>query len=357
MKYPLREFPIRNALKSFVGNYVLRKPVPLLLSLSVTHRCNAQCPFCDFWRSTPGREMTVDEINKIFLDAYDLGCLIAVVTGGESLLRRDLPTILKNADEAGLTTFLLTNGYLLANRIKEIHEHLDVVSVSIDFPDSRHDITRGLDGLFNKAIEGIKLAQEYGVSTNINSIITNSQTLEDIEKLLSLAEGLNSGITFSPIFELPESCGQGTYIGKLSDESYRIKLSDWEHVNEIVNRLLDHKNHRYRKVLQNTSAYLELVKNRGEFTCHPLSLQIGVSPTGEVGALCSLGLFDCYSLGNALEHDLKEIWYSEKAENLRKKFKDCKLAAEVGCYLLCVAELSLMYDKPSMILDYVKRLL
>jgi MoaA/NifB/PqqE/SkfB family radical SAM enzyme len=300
--------------------------------------------------------MNTDEINKIVNDAYDLGCLTAVFTGGEALLRRDLPAILKNADEAGLTTFVLTNGYLLAKRMREIHRNLDVVSVSIDFPDSRHDKTRGIEGLFEKAIKGIKIAQDYGLSTNINSIITGSHTLTDIEALLSLADSLNSGITFSPIFKLPEVCGQGTYIGKFSDENNNITLNDWDHVNKIMSRLLYHKNHQYRKVLQNTTAYLELVKNRGDFTCHPLSLQIGVSPSGEVGALCSLGLYDCYSLGNALEHSLKEIWYSEKAEQLRAKFNECRLAAKAGCYLLCVAELSLMYEKPSMIMDYVKRL-
>lgn len=356
MRYPLRKFPVQNALKSFIGNYVLRRPVPLLLSLSVTHRCNARCPFCDFWKSQPVKEMNTDEINKVVNDAYDLGCLTAVFTGGEALLRRDLPAILKNADEAGLTTFVLTNGYLLAKRMREIHRNLDVVSVSIDFPDSRHDKTRGIEGLFEKAIKGIKIAQDYGLSTNINSIITGSHTLTDIEALLSLADSLNSGITFSPIFKLPEVCGQGTYIGKFSDENNDITLNDWDHVNKIMNRLIYHKNHQYRKVLQNTAAYLELVKDRGDFTCYPLSLQIGVSPSGEVGALCSLGLYDCYSLGNALEHSLKEIWYSEKAEQLRVKFKECGLAAKAGCYLLCVAELSLMYEKPSMIMDYVKRL-
>jgi MoaA/NifB/PqqE/SkfB family radical SAM enzyme len=240
--------------------------------------------------------------------------------------------------------------------MREIHRNLDVVSVSIDFPDSRHDKTRGIEGLFEKAIKGIKIAQDYGLSTNINSIITGSHTLTDIEALLSLADSLNSGITFSPIFKLPEVCGQGTYIGKFSDENNDITLNDWDHVNKIMNRLIYHKNHQYRKVLQNTAAYLELVKDRGDFTCYPLSLQIGVSPSGEVGALCSLGLYDCYSLGNALEHSLKEIWYSEKAEQLRVKFKECGLAAKAGCYLLCVAELSLMYEKPSMIMDYVKRL-
>jgi MoaA/NifB/PqqE/SkfB family radical SAM enzyme len=356
MKYPVRKFPIRNSLKSFIGNFILKRPVPILLSLAVTNRCNASCPFCEFWKSEPTEEMTCDETKKVFEDAYDMGCLGTLVTGGEPLLRRDLPRILEYADEAGLTTFLLTNGYLLPRRIREIHRDLDVVSVSIDFPDSRHDKIRGLKNLFERAVRGIKLAQEYGVTTNINSIITGGQTLSDVENLLSLAESLNSGITFSPIFELSEFYNQGSCIGRLSEEGERMKLKNWDLVRMIAERLLDHKSHRYRKVLQNTTAYLELIRDRGGFSCCPLSLQLSVSPTGEVGALCGLGLYGCYHLGNALNQDLEEIWRSERAEWLREKFKRCNLAREAGCYLLCVAELSLLYTRPSMILDYVKRL-
>jgi MoaA/NifB/PqqE/SkfB family radical SAM enzyme len=357
MRYPLGQFSPRNLLKLFVSNFVFRRPLPILLSVSVTHKCNARCPFCEFWSSKPTDEMTPNQMNKIFVDAYDLGCLGTVLSGGEPLLRKDLPQILKYASDAGLTTSLSTNGYLLKKRIHEIHRHLDVLSVSIDFPDTRHDKTRVLKGLFEKAIAGIELAQQYGVSTNINSIITNELSLKDVEKLLSLAESLNCGITFSPMFELPEFSGEGTYIGKLSDKGKSMRVNDWSHIRTIVEKLLYYKDGRYRKVLQNTREYLELVRDRGEFTCYPLCLQVGVSPAGEVGALCSLGLHDCFSLGNVLEHNLRDIWYSEKAERLREEFSKCSLSRKAGCYLLCVAELSLIYEKPSMILDYAKRLL
>jgi MoaA/NifB/PqqE/SkfB family radical SAM enzyme len=357
MRYPLGQFSPRNLLKLFTSNFVLRRPLPILLSVSVTHRCNARCPFCEFWDSKPINEMTPSQMNKIFVDAYDLGCLGTVLSGGEPLLRKDLPEILEFASDAGLTTSLSTNGYLLKKRIHEIHRHLDVLSVSIDFPDSRHDKTRALKGLFEKAIAGIKLTQQYGISTNINSIITNDLSWKDVEKLLALAESLNCGITFTPMFELPEFSRDGTYIGKLSDAGKEMRVNDWNHIRIVMERLLYYKNDKYKKVIQNSREYLKLVKDRGEFLCHPLCLQVGVSPAGEVGALCSLGLYDCYSLGNALEHSLKDIWYSEKAEQLREKFSKCTLAREAGCYLLCVAELSLIYEKPSMILDYAKRLL
>ncbi|MEM2111238.1 MAG: radical SAM protein [Candidatus Bathyarchaeia archaeon] len=355
MRYSF-SFPVRNSLRALVRNFLSRRHVPVFLSLDVTRKCNARCPFCGFWKSEPSGEMTLEEIRKILEDAYGLGCIVATITGGEPFLRRDLPTILEYAKNAGLTTFLLTNGSLLESRIKEVYRNLDVVSVSIDFPDSRHDETRGIKDLFQKAMRGINLAQSLGVTANINSIITSAHTLKDVEDLLALAERLNCGITFAPMFELTELHEHTAYIGRLSEKSESMKISNWENIRTIADRLLYHKNHQYRKTIQNTGAYLKLIRDRGSFTCYPLSLQIGISTNGDVSSVCPIGIGGGHYVGNALKQDLKEIWYSERAERLREKFKNCKMAQQVGCYLLCVAEFSLLYDKPSTMLDYLRRL-
>jgi MoaA/NifB/PqqE/SkfB family radical SAM enzyme len=136
-----------------------------------------------------------------------------------------------------------------------------------------------------------------------------------------------------------------------------MRLNDWNVVKTIAERLLYYKRHAYRKMMQNTEAYLELIRDQGDFTCYPLSLSVGVAPNGDVGALCTLGLHNSYRLGNALKQNLKDIWCSERAEWLRGKFKKCKLAKQTGCYLLCVAELSLLYSNPSTLLDYAKRII
>jgi len=356
MRYPLKNFPIKNSLKCFINNFILRRPIPLLLSLDVTKKCNARCPFCEFWKSVPSKDLPSDEIKKIFDSAYDLGCMIAVITGGEPLLRKDLPSILGYAKEASLTTFLLTNGYLLPERIHQIYENLDIVSVSIDFPDSRHDKTRGLNGLLNRAITGLSLAQGYDVATNINCIVTGRHSLEDIRRLLFLARRLNSGITFAPIVAFPDSYTPRAFIGRLSKEGEDLKMNDWNILRSVADMLLFYKKHGFRKIIQNTDAYLKLIRDRDGFTCFPSSLQVAVSSTGEVGSLCPIGLYKSYNLGNALKQDLKDIWYSERAEMLREKFKGCELAKPLGCYLLCVAELSLLFSKPTILFDYLRRL-
>lgn len=351
------KYPVKNALRCVINNFILKKPTPLLLSFDITQRCNARCPFCGFWKlkkSIP--ELSLDEIKKLLDGAYDLGCAIVVITGGEPLLREDLPSVFRYAKETGFMTFLLTNGYLFPQRIHELYKNLDVVNVSIDFPDFRHDKIRGLDGLLDRAIIGLKQAHDYGIITNMNCVVTGKHSLDDVKELLFLARQLNCGFSVSPMFIRPPQFTHGAMLGMLSrkDED-QMKLNDWNLIESVADMLLFYKRNGFGKTIQNTNTYLRLIRDRAGFTCFPLTLQLAVTSNGIVGAVCPLGLYESSYLGDAVKQDLKDIWYSEKAEMLRKKFKECTLAKSLSCYLLCVAELSLPFCKPRTLLHYVKR--
>lgn len=349
------KYPIKNLLKCLITNFIFKRPLPLILSLDVTQRCNAKCPFCGYWRLTNPAEPSLNEIKKIFDDAYDLGCAISVITGGEPLLRKDISSIIEYAKKKGFLTFLLTNGYLLPERLSEFHKHPDVISVSIDFPDSRHDETRCLPGLLERALTGLSLANDYGIATNINSILTGTHSLEDVKKLIYLSKKVNSGISFSPIFVTANKNLPGSILGRWSsNEDYSLmRINDWEHIKSIADMLIFYKKHGFN--IQNSGTYLKLIRDKAGFTCYPFSLQIGVSSTGIVGAMCPMGINGSNRLGSALKNSLRDIWYSNKAEMLRDNFKKCKLTNSLGCYLLCVAEPSLSFCKPETLLDYIKR--
>lgn len=351
------KYPIRNFLKCITNNFILKRPIPLQLILEITQRCDAKCSFCGYWRlKEPLAELSLEETKKILDKAYDLGCVILVTTGGEPLLRKDLPAILDYAKKTGLSTFLITNGYLLPERVCQLYKNTDVISVSIDFPDSRHDKNRSLEGLLNRAIIGLKQAHDYGIKTNINCVITGKHSLEDVRRLLFLARQLKSGISFAPIFIMPNQNPHGSILGRLPKESENaMKINDWNLVKSIADMLLFYKKHGFRKIIQNTNTYLELIRDRAGFTCYPFSLQLGVSSRGIVNTMCPVGLYGSHNLGNAVRQDLKDIWNSEKAETLRNEFKKCKLAKSLGCYLLCIAELSLPFSKPMTHFDYVRR--
>jgi len=348
-------YPMKNFIKCLINNFILKKPSPLFISLEVTRRCNARCPFCGYWRLREP-ELSVKEIKGILDEAYDLGCSIAVITGGEPLLRRDLSSILKYAKEIGLSVILLSNGYLLKDRVNIFYSYVDAVNISIDFLDSRHDKNRGLNGLLERAVSGIKLLRALSIATNINCVVTGQHSPEDVRKILFLAKELDSQFTFSPIFITPHQYPHGSILGEtLEKDQKMMKVDNWNIVKSVVDMLLYYKRHGFGKTIQNTSAYLKLVRDKGEFTCFPFSFQFAVSSNGTVSAVCPASLFGSHNLGNALKQNLKDIWYSKKAETLRDKFKKCKLSESLGCYLFCVAEPSLPFTDPTTIIDYMRR--
>ncbi len=347
------KYPVKNFVKCFVHNFVLKKPVPLLLSYEITQRCNARCSFCGYWRlKESSLGLPLDKIKKIFDSAYDLGCVLVAITGGEPLLRKDLPAVFEYAKKTGLSTILLTNGYLLPKRINELHRFLDAINVSLDFPDSRHDKIRGLEGLLNRIVNGVRQARKYGVSVNLNCVMTAQHSLEDMRKLLFMARQLDSTFSLEPVFETP--CQDGSILGRMSKEDAdSTKIADWKVVTQVADMLLFYRKHGFRKTILNTDAYLKLIRERGDFTCFPFSLQLGVAANGDVTTMCVTGLPEGY-LGNATNQDLRDVWHSQRAKMLREKYRHCKLARAYGCYLFCIAEPSLA-SSPSVILEYGRR--
>lgn len=350
------KYPVKNFLKCFVNGFVLKRPTPLLLSYEITRRCNARCSFCGYWRlKNPSYGLSLDKIKKIFDSAYDLGCALLTITGGEPLLRKDLPAVFKYAKETGFSTLLLTNGYLLPKRIHEIHPFLDAINMSVDFPDSRHDQIRGLDGLLDRAVAGVRLAREYRIFVNLNCVMTSQHSLEDIRKLLFMARRLDSTISFEPVFETPNP--DGSILGRMSKEdAASLKVNDWNLIRKAADMLLSYKKRGFGKTVLNTDAYLSLIRERSNFTCYPFTWQLGVAYNGDVTSMCVTGLPKGY-LGNAVKQDLRDIWFSERAKMLRDKYEHCKLAKEYGCYLFCIAEPSLPFNNFAVSLEYIKRVL
>src|SRR5208283_2615659 len=103
---------------------------PLLnLRISITQRCNIHCVYChregEVKRANRSAEkMTVEEIVRIAKIAISLGIARIKLTGGEPLMRNDLPEIVAGiASVPGLKDLsLTTNGLLLSNMAKELQE-------------------------------------------------------------------------------------------------------------------------------------------------------------------------------------------------------------------------------------------
>jgi MoaA/NifB/PqqE/SkfB family radical SAM enzyme len=126
-------------------NVVFRRR-PYFAHLSVTHRCNLRCHFCQIPLER------IDELDlegmKRVIDRLDrLGIAVLSLTGGEPLLRKDCPDIVNYAASKGLSVNVSSNGTmpqrryeaLLQSRVTEFGISLDGVRGE-DLP-HRHDGT------------------------------------------------------------------------------------------------------------------------------------------------------------------------------------------------------------------------
>ncbi len=167
------------------------------LRISVTDRCNFRCPYCmprevfgpgyPFLRDP--QLMTLDELARIAGAFAALGVEKIRLTGGEPLLRPDVPDLIRvlKRDLAVPDVALTTNGWLLEKAAPDLRAAgLDRVNVSVD---SLDEATAGrLNGQgFSTArvLRGIDTAAALGLPVKINCVVQRG--VNDGE-LLALAE-------------------------------------------------------------------------------------------------------------------------------------------------------------------------
>jgi len=124
---------------------------PLVVSFEVTHSCTADCWHCDKGGIKPDPAGLLQAADYRRLRAQ-LKPMAVQLSGGEPLLRKDLEDIVRAVKEpSGLPyTILVTNGRLFTEEKYLALRALGVnqFSISLDFPDERHDEFRRSPGLY-----------------------------------------------------------------------------------------------------------------------------------------------------------------------------------------------------------------
>lgn len=157
------------------------------LRVSVTDRCNLRCFYCMPAENVPflpkPELLTYEEIVRVVQVAVSLGVSNVRLTGGEPLVRRDLPILIeKLAAIPALSLGLTTNGILLAEAARPLFDAgLRRINVSLDALDAQtfREITRR-DG-YEKVLEGIEAAKRTGFeSIKLNAVAVRGLTEDQL---------------------------------------------------------------------------------------------------------------------------------------------------------------------------------
>lgn len=163
--------------------YYLRcktRRLPVLLNVEFTKHCNARCTFCSCWQLESRGELTdYGPIVKRFRP------VLVSVSGGEPLLRRDYPELLRGIRPYCHYLALITNGVLLnaesARRLME--SGVDQICVSLDYLGKRHDGARRVTGLYDHLSRTIPALTRAGFRIALNTVIMES----NVDEILPIA--------------------------------------------------------------------------------------------------------------------------------------------------------------------------
>ncbi|MCU0856870.1 MAG: radical SAM protein [Pontiellaceae bacterium] len=299
-----------------------------------TQLCNLECSHC-YARSdatTCPDELTTEQAKKMIDDLAAFGCPVLLFSGGEPLLRKDVPDLAEYARSQGMRAVISTNGTLidrpLADRLQKIG--LSYVGISIDGTEATHDRFRCKDGAFQEALRGIRNCRDAGLKVGLRFTMVKDN-LADIPAVFDLMEAERiPRICFYHLVNTGRGRELGQDDGMPSHEETRAAL-------ELIVQRTSSLHTRGQKVevltVDNHSDGPWLLRKmraeshpRAEQVYHLLKLNGGAASGTGVGISCVNWNVDVYpdqfwrdkKLGSVLETPFGEIWTNPENEFLQK---------------------------------------
>ena len=160
------------------------------LRVSVTDKCNLRCVYCmpldglDWLK----REslLSYEEIASVLRTMAGMGLEKVRITGGEPLVRKDLPRLVEMVAEIPeiVDISLSTNAVLLADQAQALRDAgISRVNVSLDsLQEDRVDAIARRPGSFGRIMEGLDAAEAVGFDPiKINVVLIGGQNDDEIE--------------------------------------------------------------------------------------------------------------------------------------------------------------------------------
>jgi pyrroloquinoline quinone biosynthesis protein E len=168
---------------------------PFGLLAELTYGCPLHCPYCSNPIDLAGyrEELSTPEWQRVLAEARELGVLQLHLSGGEPLVRRDLPEIVHSATELGLYTNLITSALgLTSRRAEQLRaaglDHVQI-SVQADEP-ALSDRIAGTPS-FGRKLAAARLVKELGWPLTLN-VVLHRHNIDRIARILDLAEELEA---------------------------------------------------------------------------------------------------------------------------------------------------------------------
>ncbi len=149
-----------------VGQFMADNHICHGLVFETTYRCNERCVHCYLPGQTHLPELTLPQIDDLLAEFASLGGFSILLTGGETLVRRDFKDILALVKKHRLMPSIVSNLTLLQDDVIEAIADAHPKSVGCSIYSARpelHDAVTCLPGSFEKSVRALRILREHGV--------------------------------------------------------------------------------------------------------------------------------------------------------------------------------------------------
>lgn len=354
---------LQQSLKKFVDYETVLKistetgiPIapPITASMAITSRCNSNCMYCSFRSGLSKNKIDIElsTIKRIIDELAEIGVRVLTFTGGEPLLRKDLPEACQYAKSKNMTIHITTNGLLLT---KEIASQLNDCGVSnlimsLDsLDDSVYSVHRGVSN--NKVLDALSVLDYFSQLKEDNfcavTFVVSKKNFKELPNFIRAIKerGKKILVNVQPYHRPPaiEYIPQKTidnatqaefeiYNSLLAAEKELLpKEDERKELEAMIEELIEMKKEWYP--INNSDYYLRSIP---DFMINN-KLPDGVCAAGFSGIYVqeNLNMLPCWRLpevGNLASESAVDLWFSEKYAKVRcemLKRNCCK------CMFLC----------------------
>jgi hopanoid biosynthesis associated radical SAM protein HpnH len=232
---------------------MIKKRFPIVLMLEPLHACNLTCTGCGRIREYESTITQRIPLEECLAAVDECGAPMVSICGGEPMMYPQIGELVAGILERSKNIYLCTNGMFMVKRLHEFTpDRRFFFNVHLDGLEKTHDMCVEKEGVFQEAVEGIKVAKRAGFMVCTNTTVYKETDMKEIEALFEFLEPLGvDGHQLSPAYGYAAVNDREIFMTR---DDIREKFQD-------VDRMFK----RFR--LNQTPMYLEFLKGDRDLPC------------------------------------------------------------------------------------------